>query len=64
MAKILKQGATAVAIVLAAAVALLGLYVAIVGIPSSYIRESDAKEEMIMIQYHCWSLLRIGGGYD
>jgi len=52
MAKILEQVATAVAIVLAAAVAFLGLYAAIVGIPSSYISVSDAKEETIMFQYH------------
>lgn len=52
MAKILKRGATAVTILLAAAVALLGLYAAIVGIPSSYISVSDGKEETIMFQYH------------
>jgi len=52
MTEILEQVATAVAIMLASAVALLGLYGAIAGIPSSYVMVSDAKEETIMFQYH------------
>ena len=57
MAKILKQGATASAIVLSAAIALLGLYVAIIGIPTSYIMETITQEgETIttkpVFQYH------------
>jgi hypothetical protein len=65
MAKMLKQGVTAVAIVLAAAIALLGLCVAIVGFPTSYIRENDIKEETIVPRsLYCRALLCICGGYD
>lgn len=57
MAKILKQGATAVAIVLAAVVALLGLYAAIVGNPTKIIEQTVIEEGKTittesMIKYH------------
>lgn len=56
MAKILKRGATAAAIVLAAAVALLGLYVAVVGNPTRYIEQIVTQEGTIttdsMVRYH------------
>ncbi|VVB94102.1 Uncharacterised protein [uncultured archaeon] len=57
MAKILKQRATASAIVLSAAIALLGLYAAVIGIPTSYIEETITQEgETIttkpVFQYH------------
>lgn len=57
MAKILKQGATAFAIMLSAAIALIGLYVAIIDIPTSYLVQTITHEgETIttrpVFQYH------------
>ncbi len=57
MAKILKQGATVAAILIAAIIALLGLYVVIAGVPQSYISvtgyiNGTVMEETGMFQYH------------
>ncbi len=56
MAKILKQGAAVSAILIAAVIALLGLYAAIVGFPQSSISITGTltgtQEETVMFQYH------------
>ena len=52
MAKILKQGATVSTILIAAVIALLGLYAAIVGFSQSAISITDGQKETVMFQYH------------
>ncbi len=71
MAKTLKQGAAASAIVLSTAIALLGLYAAVIGIPTSYIEETitpgrrnDYDKTGVPVPLYWGSFLRIGGCYD